>query len=49
MGVGRSGRRGPWPPWILKFLARKDCFVSFEWEKNFTTFGPPWKKIWKNP
>jgi len=25
---------GPWPPWILKFLAKNGCFLNFEWEKN---------------
>jgi len=34
-------RKGEGPPWILKILAEKDCFLSFEWEKTrFTTFGP---------
>jgi len=32
----------------LKRLAKKGCFLSFEWEKaNFTTFGPR-GKILKN-
>ena len=41
MGVEKGGR-GSWPPWILKILAKKGCFLSFEWEKtNFATFGLP--------
>jgi len=47
MGAGRGGKA---PPWILEFLAKKDCFLNFEWEKtNFTTFGYPLEKNWKNP
>ena len=39
MGVGIGGRT---IPWILKFPAKKGCFIRFEWEKtNFTTFGTP--------
>jgi len=46
MGVGK--RAGAWPPWILKFSAKKGCFLSFEWEKsNFTTFGSPLKNLGK--
>ena len=31
-------------------ISNKICFRSFEWEKtNFTTFGHPLEKIWKNP
>ena len=38
----RKGGMGSWHSWILKILAKKDCFFSFEWEKtNFTTFGLP--------
>ena len=40
---GEHGRRkrGARLPWIFKCLAKKGCFLSFEWEKsNFTTFGP---------
>ena len=49
MGVGRGGR-GPLTTWILKSLAKKGYFLSFEWEKtNFTTFNPPWKNFWKYP
>ena len=30
-------------------FSKKDCFLSFEWEKtNFTAFGPL-EKFWKNP
>jgi len=43
MGVGALA------PWILKILAKKGCFLGFEWEKtNFATFGPPLEKFWKN-
>jgi len=35
---------------ILKFSAKRGCFLSFEWAKpNFITFGPPLEKFWKNP
>jgi len=53
--ICRHGRRkeragGPRPPWILKILAKKGCFLSFEWEKtNFTTFASPWKNFGKIP
>jgi len=32
VSVWRQGRRkgGPWPPWILKCLAKKGCFFNFE-------------------
>jgi len=48
----RKGARGSWPSlWILKFPAKKGCFLSFEWEKSkksiFTTFGPPYKNLGK--
>jgi len=40
-------------PWILKCdifllnLAKKGCFIGFEWVKsNFDTFGPPGKPFW---
>jgi len=33
--------RGLGPRWILTFLAKKDWFLRFQWEKtNFTTFFP---------
>jgi len=38
MGVGRGVQ-------ILKFLAKKGCFLSYEWEENnFTIFAPPLEK-----
>jgi len=41
MGVGMGGTEEHWSRWILKILAQKGCFLSFECEKsNFTTFGP---------
>jgi len=47
MSVGRGALT---PPWILKFSAKKGCFLSFEREKsNFTTFGPTWKNSGKIP
>jgi len=47
MGVGKGGQ-GPF--WILKFLANKGSFLSFEWEKtDDTTFGFPWKNFGKIP
>jgi len=50
MGVGRGAVGAKAPPWILKFSAKKGCFISFEWEKtNFTTFGPTWKKSFRRP
>jgi len=40
----RKGQGGQGPPWILKFLVKKCCLFSFEWEKaNFTTCAPPGK------
>jgi len=40
--------RGVWPHWILKFSAKKGCFLGFEGEKSkFTTFGSPWMKFGK--
>jgi len=35
MGVGRGGLG---PPWILKFSAKKACFLNFEWEKQIHHF-----------
>jgi len=35
---------------ILKFSAKKGCFLNFEGEKsNLTTFDPPWKKSFRRP
>jgi len=49
MGVVRGGQEGK-SPWILIIAAKKCCLLSFELEKrNFTTFGPPLEKYWKNP
>jgi len=45
MDVRRRGRGA------LDFgnISKKGCFLSFEWEKtNFTIFGPPLEKLWKN-
>jgi len=45
-----GGQVGLDPNWILKFIAKKSCFLSFEWEKtNFITFGPPGKILKKSP
>ena len=44
----RRGVRGAWPPWILKCLAKKGCFLSFEWEKNELHYiWAPSGKLWK--
>jgi len=41
MGVGKEAWES-WHPWILKILAKKGWFLSFEWEKTIlTTFGLP--------
>jgi len=49
MVVGRRGR-GSRNPWILKLSVKKVVFVVSSGKKiNFTTFGPPLEKIWKNP
>jgi len=50
MGVGRGGAGGPRRPLDFEiYIAKKGCFLSFEWEKtNFTTFVPL-EKFWKNP
>jgi len=46
MGVGKWGRR----PWVLKLLAKKGCFLSFQWKKTyFTAFDPPGKILEKSP
>jgi len=43
-GCRKGDSNGPWPPWILKFSAKKVVFLCFGWEKtNFTTFDPPGK------
>ena len=48
--ASEGGQRGALTPWILKFSAKKGCFLSFEREKsNFTTFGPPGKILEKSP
>ena len=44
-----GGQWGHWPPWNLKFLAKKVVFLVLSGKKNFTPFGPPLKKILKNP
>jgi len=45
MGVGKGEEGAKVTPWILKILAKKRCFLDFEWEKpNFTTLGPPLEK-----
>jgi len=31
--------------WILKISAKKDCFLSFEWEKKISPLLPPPRKI----
>ena len=51
MGVGRGGRGGLGPPWILKLLAKKYCFFSFWGVKTkFHHFlPPPGKKFGKIP
>jgi len=43
MGVGREGQ-GPLAPLDYEKFNKKG-FLSFEWEKNFTTFGPPLEKF----
>jgi len=47
---GARGAGGRCSPWVLKFIAKKECFLSFEWEKtNFTTFCLLEKKLEKSP
>jgi len=49
-GCRKEEAGGFFPPWILKFSAKKGCLFSFEWEKtNFTTFGPPLEKSPSGP
>jgi len=48
MGVGR-GQGGQGPPLDFENFSKKVCFLSFEWKKQITTFGPPLEKFWKNP
>jgi len=43
-------RKGGASPLDFENISKIGCFLSFEWEKtNFTTFGPPLEKFWKNP
>jgi len=43
MGVGRGAGEGR-GPLDFETFSKKDCFLSFEWEKtNFTIFNPPRK------
>jgi len=42
MGVWKDGRGSPW---ILKILAKKDFFLSFEWEKQILPLLPFPRKI----
>ena len=37
------------PTWILTILAKKGCFLSFEWEKTYFTIFGPLHKFCKNP
>jgi len=46
MGVGGGSKA---PPWILEFLAKKVVFLILSGKKNFTAFGYPLEKNWKNP
>jgi len=49
MGVGRKGQGGSRPSVDFEIFSKKDCFLSFEWEKsNFTTLVPP-EKFRENP
>jgi len=46
----RKGGGRSWPsPWILTILAKKGCFVSFEWEKQISPLLVALEKFWKNP
>ena len=45
-----SAGRGQISRWILKFLAKKGYFLSFEREKpTFATFPPPRQKSFRSP
>ena len=49
MGVGRGRAVVTLAPLDFKNFSTKGCFLSFQWEKtNFTTFGTPIEKFWKN-
>ena len=36
-------------PWILKFSAKKDCFLSFKWKNQISPLLPPLEKILLTP
>jgi len=40
---------GIWPPWILKFSAKKVIILVFSAKNKFNHFWPPLEKFWKNP
>jgi len=49
MGVGR-GAWGDLAPLDFEIFIKKVCFLSLEWEKNFTTFAThPGKNLAKSP
>ena len=49
MGVGRGGRDGPWPPWILKILAKTVVFLVLIGKKQISSLlAHPMKKFGKN-
>jgi len=48
MGVGKGEEGAKVTPWILKILAKKRCFLDFEWENQISPLlAPLWKNIEK--
>jgi len=48
MGVGR-GQGRPWPPWILKFSAKRVVFLVLSGKKQISQLLTPPGKILENP
>ena len=50
MGVGWGGQGVPFPPWILKLIAKNIIFSISRGKKQISPLlAPPWKNLWENP
>ena len=50
MGVGRGAGGPKASPWILKYIAKKGCFLSFSGKKQMSPLLPtPPEQFWKTP